>query len=239
MNTLITWKELGYLSKDETFQNISTDDKQPAVYLFVYNNEKIIYVGETDNVLKRLKEHIKLFTTGGRTCFRVSNDVMNKGKKIYELMTLNRMLTLKSDQFEYYRKLSASKAIWIPSNDKSGKYWNSLYKEENNNFESDWLPYVRNDYLPRTRVWVAEFIDSTELMRNKEIRIALESQIQDILRKGLEYDMGYYTNSKQWSWLGKQEIIDREELNKFTFTFVGYPIVDKSTKEQLESKFSN
>lgn len=210
----VRWEELELLASTYKQKPIS------GVYLFVYKN-RIIYIGESTNIAYRVKTHKKHMLRGGFSSFKVDD-----GNDIYSLMSIQ--------SEEEYRELSKKGIVWIPSNSKDGKYWKHNYKDVNYNFNDFWFEYINSHYIHNLTVYATE-ITNENIKKNEIIRQTLESQLQIALRE--KFKIGYYTNTPNNSWLGKEEIVNEERRLEYKFNFTSFPEVDNCTKELLMAKF--
>ena len=201
----ITWKCLGEL-------NISHYENISGVYVFIYNNSRIIYIGEAVSpITRRIGKHRNHIRSGGFSIFKASDN-----EDIYHLMTYKGIKSTAPIKLEnYYKTKVQDEEIWIPSNKKKNKLWTAMYSDEI--FGDNWQSFVKDKYLTNIEVYVAE------LKKDEKLLKCLESQLQSIVRK--QFEIGYYKKHTQFSWIGKQEITDEEDLKKFVFDFNNFPVL--------------
>ncbi len=195
----IRWLHLGNLS------NFKTSDVS-GCYVFVYDNKRIIYVGTTSNIGKRLLYHLEAIKSGRRPIWRVKD-----AEDVYSLMKnpgKNRMNKLK--------ELALNNSIWInyESNEKCENILNPK-----DDFESNWKEYIENDFLPKIDIWI------TDINGKKEYSTLLESRLQILIRTA--FKLGSLRGKINQSWLGRIE--NPNISNEVIFKFKNYPKVDSET----------
>ncbi|MGA2298929.1 MAG: hypothetical protein ABSG15_15395 [FCB group bacterium] len=202
----IDWLPIGKLSEKKKI-DIS------GVYVFIYDSKRIIYVGQAVNpITRRIWQHKNHMLQGGFSIFRTQN------RDIYDLMACDKLKEKDSMGLsDYYRKLSETGEVWLPGYSKKQKLWDPLYP--NKHFVPYWQEYIREEYISKIDVYVAQ------LKKDKEILHTLESQIQSLIRA--ERFIGYYFSHPQFSWIGKQEITDKKKLYRFKFYFDNFPNIDE------------
>lgn len=100
-----------------------------CVYIWVYNEKRIIYVGTAlskGGALQRQKEHLKYLINGNEIFFDFSDYEMDP----YQLFI--RSKGKYQTDYDYLLEMANSKKIWINMDDKSGMhyYWDSMIKKE-------------------------------------------------------------------------------------------------------------
>ena len=200
----IWWTHLGTLSELKSTM-------LSGCYVFVWDNKKIIYVGTSSNIEKRLHYHIKAIKEGKRPVWRVDD-----GDDIYDLLK-----NFKSNKQKYLKFLARNGYAWI-NYENTSKVENLLNPSDD--FERNWKEYIESEFLPKIEVW------ATGINGNKALATTLESRMQILLR--LAFNLGsLYSNFNQ-SWLGK---IEHPNINnRVKFNFQNYPETDNQTLEVLK-----
>lgn len=200
MNNSFTWEPMGPLNSPYL-----TPDKIGGVYLLVFKGtpKRVIYVGQTGNFNRRIKEHQEAFLSGRRSIWRVMNN-----QDIYELMSHNG----EEEPHKYYASLAKryKRVLWATTDINKEEISNDLSKSDN--FDENWREFVRDKYIKNIEVWVCR-------TPNEEYtRLRLESQIQNALRT--HYSIGSHIHHPvdDMCFLGKVEFADKKFGVPYTFT---------------------
>jgi hypothetical protein len=208
---VITWQNIGILSN---FDKINGN----GVYLYVYNNEKIIYVGtafriNNKGLYKELRKNVNLFKYGGRTL-----RVPDPNEDIYNLFKYE-------ENYKTEIEYEENKKLWIPSITKINYKYISKFNQE---FTKEW-ENIAYDYINKINVYVT-FIE------NKQSCIMIESKIQDVITNYFELGEYTATNGRKSGKLGKQSM-KGEVINNFNLVFKGDLLVDEKTKAMINKHF--
>lgn len=211
MKTILNFEYQGTLAKLNKIEG-------NGVYLFVFNNTKIIYVGTSfrknnKGLNQRINENLKLFKCGGRT-FRlpISDD-------IYDTFKIE-----EKEELDYERKM----LLWIPSNSKINNFYLSKF---NTQFSLEWQALMK-EFINKVSVYAVKF-----KFEEKIIGIKIESLLQAEITN--YFILGEYkTNNGRLSGkIGKQSF-KRNELNDIKLIINGLHEIDNDTKEFLEKNFA-
>lgn len=214
----ITWHKMG------TLYDLQIKHGK-GVYLFIYDNIRIIYVGSTNDCFcNRITQHKLDMLHGGRTCWKP-----NQNEDIYNLMTfqykkLNDKDYTPDNLYNYYLEMFEEEKVWIPGDSKTDCFWEPLFNENRYiEFNNYWLDYIQNEYQKRINIWIASFPENPRIV---------ESSIQKAIRD--RFPIAYYIKRSNYSWLGKQEL---SETVKTKITFTNFPEVESETLNLLENNF--
>jgi predicted GIY-YIG superfamily endonuclease len=214
MNISFTW---------EPKNSIPKEGRVGGVYLLVFKGtpKRVIYVGQTQDFRERLKQHWDAFLSGKRSIWRVEDN-----QDIYELMSYNG----EKEAYKYYASLAKKGLLWAATDINQKEPINQLYKKDN--FIENWLTFVRNKYVVNIEAWVCKTPD------DKELRIRIESQIQNAIRSYYSIGSHIHHHVNDMCFLGKVDLPDKNS----SITFTNAPdISDEFTmvlQNQLENKAS-
>lgn len=203
-NENIWWTHLGNLSK---FKSTLLS----GCYVFVWNKKRIIYIGTSSDIEKRLQHHVNSIKSGKRPVWRVDDN-----EDIYDLMK-----NFKSNKQKYLKLLASNGYAWI-NYENTTKVENLLNPTDD--FDENWKDYTENEFLPKIEVW------ATGINGNKALATTLESRMQILLRSA--FNLGSLYSKFNQSWLGKVEHTNIN--NRVKFSFQNYPETDEQTIEVLK-----
>lgn len=219
----LEWKCAGTLN---IFNDTILDKK--GIYMFIYKNDfeykRIIYVGESRQVLNRVNDHKKHMVEGAFSIFKTDKD-----EDIYQFMIDNDYINKTNNDLrtEFLQKVK-NKELWIPGNKESlvKNIWDdnlTFDKFKSNNNE------IIGNYQNNISVWVAE----VPIYYNYKL---IESKIQKSLKQ--KHNIGYYNKSQ--SWLGREECKDVEVQKINIYNRVGINEIndfDADTQELFRNGF--
>ena len=168
-----------------------------GVYLIVHQGifERVVYVGVSNNIGRRISEHYEGYFRGNRTIYNAGcND------DVYKLMSAYKI----HNHTKYYQELANQHKIWASTTVYLNSPINLLSEEQEFGFQ--WEDILLNKYLPQLVVWALPFADYTY-----EKATVIESVIQTKLIKA--FDLRGFFNLKQISILGK---IEQPDLTKIS-----------------------
>ena len=202
-NENIWWTNFGNLSE---FKSTLLS----GCYVFVWDKKRIIYVGTSSDIEKRLHYHVNSIRSGKRPVWRVDDN-----DDIYDLMK-----NFKSNKKKYLKLLANNGYAWI-NYENTSKVENLLNPTDD--FDENWKDYIESEFLPKIEVW------ATGINGNKTLATTLESRIQILLRSA--FNLGSLYSKFNQSWLGKVEHPNIN--NRVKFNFQNYPETDEQTLEVL------
>ncbi|HIF9218261.1 TPA: GIY-YIG nuclease family protein [Photobacterium damselae] len=176
------WRFLGSLS-DARKSGCS------GVYLIVHQGvfDRVVYVGVSNNVGRRMSEHYYNYLKGYRTIYNAGRD-----DDVYKYMSAYKIY----NHTKYYKELANQGKIWASTTLNFGNPKNLLSK--NQEFDSQWESILLDKYLPQLVVWALPFANYSY-----EKATVIESVIQTKLITS--FDLRGFFNLKQLSILGKIE----------------------------------
>lgn len=176
------WRFLGSLSE-------ARKSGCSGVYLITHQGifERVVYVGVSNNVGRRISEHYEGYLRGNRTIYNAGcNDDVYKFMSAYKI----------HNHIKHYQELANQYNIWASTTVDSSNPLNLLSEEQQFGFQ--WEDILLNKYLPQLVVWALPLADYTY-----EKATVIESVIQTKLIKA--FDLRGFFNLKQISILGKIE----------------------------------
>ncbi|EMW0566128.1 GIY-YIG nuclease family protein [Vibrio parahaemolyticus] len=184
------WRFLGSLSE-------ARKSGCSGVYLIVHQGvfDRVVYVGVSNNVGRRISEHYEGYLRGNRTIYNAGqNDDVYKYMSAYKIR----------NHTKHYQELANQHKIWASTTVDLNSAINLLSEEQQFGFQ--WEDILLNKYLPQLVVWALPFADYTY-----EKATLIESVIQTKLVKA--FDLRGFFNLKQISILGK---IEKPDLTKIS-----------------------
>lgn len=203
------WRDLGSIEK-------AKQSGCSGVYLIVHNGKfnRVVYVGVSINVGRRIREHYDGYLRGNRTICNIQ-----KNQDIYSLLSAHKI----RNHIKEYQALAKNMKIWGST---------TLYKEsvinllaENQVFDSQWEDFVRNKYIPNLSVLALPMSNYSY-----EDATRIESVIQNRLIKA--FDLRGFFNVKNISLLGK---IEHPKLTKLDFDIEAPPRLDVASQLLLSN----
>jgi len=181
-----------------------------GVYLIVHQGafERVVYVGVSNNIGRRISEHYEGYLRGNRTIYNAGGN-----DDVYSFMSAYNI----RNHTKYYQELANKHHIWASTTVHFDCPRNLLSEEQEFSFR--WEDILLNRYLPQLTVWALPFADYSY-----EKATLIESVIQTRLIKA--FDLRGFFNLKQLSILGK---IEHPNLTKISNS-IGTPDVDSATK---------
>ncbi len=169
-----------------------------GVYLIVHQGtfERVVYVGVSNNVGRRISEHYEGYLRGNRTIYNAgcSDDV-------YKFMSVYKI----HNHTKHYQELASQHKIWASTTINLSSPINLLSEEQE--FGSQWEDILLNKYLPQLVVWALPISGYTYRKAS-----AVGSVIQTKLIKA--FDLRGFFNLKQLSILGKIEEPDLTKISQ-------------------------
>lgn len=204
----MNWRFLGSLS-DARKSGCS------GVYLIVHQGifERVVYVGVSNNVGRRISEHYDGYLRGNRTIYNAG-----RGDDVYKFMSTYRIY----NHTKHYQKLANQYKIWASTTCNLSNPINLLSEKQEFGFQ--WEDILVNKYLPQLVVWALPFADYTY-----EKASVIESVIQTKLIKA--FDLRGFFNLRQISILGK---IEHPNLTKISQR-IDSPKVDSASHVVLSN----
>lgn len=198
------WKCLGSL-KEAKSSGCS------GIYLIVHKGalNRIVYVGVSVNVGRRMREHYEGYLRGNRTIYNV-----DESEDVYSLMSSY----LIHNHIKEYKNLANVKKIWASTTITSIEPKNLL--SSNQNFSEEWEQILHKKYLPNLCVWALPLSNYTY-----EKATIIESLIQSRIIK--TFDLRGFFNLKDISILGK---IENTKVRKINIDFDCLPDLDDASK---------
>lgn len=181
-----------------------------GVYLIVHQGafERVVYVGVSNNIGRRISEHHEGYLRGNRTIYNAgSND------DVYSFMSACNI----HNHTKHYQELANNHQIWASTTVHFDDPRNLLAEDQEFSFR--WEDILLNRYLPQLVVWALPFSDYTY-----EKATIIESVIQTRLIKA--FDLRGFFNLKQLSILGK---IEHPNLTTIS-NDIGTPKVDSASQ---------
>ncbi|WP_286271634.1 GIY-YIG nuclease family protein [Thalassotalea hakodatensis] len=181
-----------------------------GVYLIVHKGKynRIVYVGVSNNVGRRISEHYEGYLRGNRTVYNAG-----KNDDVYSLMSAINI----RNHIKQYQKLARNHYIWASTTLHSDKPKNLLAKGQS--FSEQWQDITFDKYLPQLFVWALPISNY-----DYESVAKIESVIQKKLVAA--FDLRGFFNVKQLSILGK---IEYPKLNKYSLS-IDPPDLDFASK---------
>ncbi|MCQ8859933.1 GIY-YIG nuclease family protein [Plesiomonas shigelloides] len=168
-----------------------------GVYLIVHQGvfERVVYVGVSNNVGRRISEHYESYLRGNRAIYNAGHN-----DDVYKFMSAYKI----HNHIKYYQELANQYKIWASTTIDLRTPINLLSEKQQFGFQ--WEDILLNKYLPQLVVWALPLANYTYEKATK-----IESVIQTKLIKA--FDLRGFFNLKQISILGK---IEQPNLTKIS-----------------------
>lgn len=206
------WRFLGSLS-DARRADCS------GVYLIVHQGlfNRVVYVGVSCNVGRRINEHYEGYLRGNRTIYNAGHN-----DDVYRLMSTYKI----RNHIKYYQSLARDYEIWGSTTLHFDTPKNILAK--NQTFDATWESIAFEKYIPQLVVWALPMANYCYSNATK-----IESVIQSKLIKS--FDLSGFFNAKYVSILGK---IEKPYLKKVKCLIIDVPDVDSASKIIFSNLYS-
>ncbi|WP_421236623.1 hypothetical protein [Aeromonas jandaei] len=181
-----------------------------GVYIIVHQGlfERVVYVGVSNNVGRRVTEHYEGYLRGNRTIYNAgSND------DVYRFMSSYKI----HNHTKYYQNLAKEYNIWASTTVYLDCPKNLLSEEQC--FCHHWKDILFDRYLPQLVVWALPLANYSYEKATK-----IESVIQTKLIRA--FDLRGFFNLKQLSLLGK---IEHPSLSKIWYD-ISAPKIDSASQ---------
>ncbi|EPW5033535.1 TPA: GIY-YIG nuclease family protein [Yersinia enterocolitica] len=190
-----------------------------GVYLIVHQGifNRVVYVGVSCNVGRRINEHYEGYLRGNRTIYNAGHN-----DDVYCLMSTYKI----RNHIKYYQSLAKNYEIWGSTTLHFDSPKNILAK--NQTFDATWESIAFEKYIPQLVVWALPMANYSYSNATK-----IESVIQSKLIKSF-YLRGFF-NAKDLSILGK---IEKPYLEKIKYFIIDSPDVDAASKIIFNNLFS-
>ncbi|HHH0827012.1 TPA: GIY-YIG nuclease family protein [Yersinia enterocolitica] len=190
-----------------------------GVYLIVHQGifNRVVYVGVSCNVGRRINEHYEGYLRGNRTIYNAGHN-----DDVYCLMSTYKI----RNHIKYYQSLAKNYEIWGSTTLHFDSPKNILAK--NQTFDATWESIVFEKYIPQLVVWALPMANYSYSNATK-----IESVIQSKLIKS--FDLRVFFNAKDLSILGK---IEKPYLEKIKYFIIDSPDVDAASKIIFNNLFS-
>lgn len=198
-----------------------------GVYLIVHQGlfNRVVYVGVSCNVGRRINEHYEGYLRGNRTIYNAGHN-----DDVYRFMSTYKI----HNHTKYYQSLAGDYKIWASTTLHFDSPKNILAKKQT--FDATWESIAFEKYIPQLVVWA---LPMANYCYSNATRI--ESAIQTKLIKS--FDLRGFFNVKSLSILGKIEHLYLEKIRDF---IIDSPDVDQASKlifsnlytKETDSKFS-
>lgn len=207
------WKYLGSLSE-------ASNSGASGVYLIVHKGiyNRIVYVGISVNIGRRISEHYEGYCRGNRTIYDV-----DKYGDVYNLMS---SLSI-NNHIKEYKRLAFNRKIWASTTITSFHPRNLL--SEGQSFDDEWKQILYSKYLPSLSVWALPLSSYSY-----EKASMIESCIQYRIIKN--FDLRGFFNLKNISILGK---IENNKISHANVRFNILPDVDDVSKIIIDNIYSS
>jgi len=203
------WKDLGSLEQ-------AKNSGCSGVYLIVHNGKlnRVVYVGVSVNVGRRINEHYEGYLRGNRTICHVQAD-----QDIYSLLSAHNI----RNHIKEYQRLAKNMKIWGSTTIYKDPAINLL--DDNQVFDLKWKNFVSDKYIPHLSVLALPMLNYSYESATK-----IESVIQNRLVKA--FDLRGFFNLKSISVLGK---IEHPKLTKLDFDVTPPPRLDFASQLLLSN----
>ncbi|THB83568.1 GIY-YIG nuclease family protein [Pantoea allii] len=193
MDLIMEWRFLGSILE-------ARKSGCSGVYLIVHKGlfNRVVYVGVSCNVGRRINEHYEGYMRGNRTIYDAGHD-----DDVYRFMSAYKI----HNHTKYYQALAKKNKIWAYTTLHSDSPKNLLAKKQT--FDADWQRIAFEKYIPQLVVWA---LPMASYCYSKASRI--ESVIQSKLIKA--FDLRGFFNVKNLSMLGKIENPYMDKVKVFT-----------------------
>ncbi len=182
-----------------------------GVYLIVHKGlfNRVVYVGVSCNVGRRINEHYDGYLRGNRTIYDAGHD-----DDVYRFMSAYKI----HNHTKHYQALAKDYKIWASTTLYSDLPKNMLAKRQT--FDIKWQSIALEKYIPQLVVWALPMASYCYLNASR-----IESVIQSKLIKC--FDLRGFFNIKQLSILGKIEYPHMEKVKIF---IIDTPDLDPASK---------
>ncbi|MGL9552525.1 GIY-YIG nuclease family protein [Pectobacterium sp. S5] len=182
-----------------------------GVYLIVHQGifNRVVYVGVSCNVGRRINEHFEGYLRGNRTIYNAGHN-----DDVYRLMSTYKI----RNHIKYYQSLAKNYEIWGSTTLHFDSPKNILAK--NQTFDATWESIAFEKYIPQLVVWALPMANYCYSNATK-----VESVIQSKFIK--YFDLRGFFNAKHLSILGK---IEKPYLEKIKYLIIDSPDVDAASK---------
>ncbi|EHD3299462.1 GIY-YIG nuclease family protein [Salmonella enterica subsp. enterica serovar Oranienburg] len=190
-----------------------------GVYLIVHQGlfNRVVYVGVSCNVGRRINEHYEGYLRGNRTIYNAGHN-----DDVYRLMSTYKI----RNHIKYYQSLARDYEIWGSTTLHFDTPKNILAK--NQTFDATWESIAFEKYIPQLVVWALPMANYCYSNATK-----IESVIQSKLIKS--FDLSGFFNAKYVSILGK---IEKPYLKKVKCLIIDVPDVDSASKIIFSNLYS-
>ncbi|CPR18952.1 GIY-YIG nuclease family protein [Brenneria goodwinii] len=190
-----------------------------GVYLIVHQGifNRVVYVGVSCNVGRRINEHYEGYLRGNRTIYNAGHN-----DDVYRLMSTYKI----RNHIKYYQSLAKSYEIWGSTTLYFDSPKNILAK--NQTFDAAWESIAFEKYIPQLVVWALPMANYSYSNATK-----IESVIQSKLIKS--FDLRGFFNATDLSILGK---IEKPYLENIKYFIIDSPDVDAASKIIFNNLFS-
>lgn len=190
MEFSMNWRFLGSLAE-------ARKSGCSGVYLIVHQGvfERVVYVGVSNNVGRRISEHYESYLRGNRAIYNAGHN-----DDVYKFMSAYKI----HNHIKHYQELANQYKIWASTTIDLSTPINLLSEKQQFGFQ--WEDILLNKYLPQLVVWALPLANYTYEKATK-----IESVIQTKLIKA--FDIRGFFNLKQISILGK---IEQPSLTKIS-----------------------
>ncbi|WP_419245966.1 GIY-YIG nuclease family protein [Serratia sp. NFX21] len=204
MDFKMEWRFLGSIS-DARKSGCS------GVYLIVHQGlfNRVVYVGVSCNVGRRINEHFEGYLRGNRTIYNAGHN-----DDVYRFMSSYKI----HNHIKYYKSLAKDYKIWASTTVHFDTPKNILAK--NQDFDATWKSIAFETYIPQLKVWA---LPMANYCYSNATRI--ESVIQTKIIKA--FDLRGFFNVKPLSILGK---IEHPHLEKIRDFIIDSPDVDLASQ---------
>ncbi|EAO0351968.1 GIY-YIG nuclease family protein [Salmonella enterica] len=178
---------------------------------------RVVYVGVSCNVGRRINEHYEGYLRGNRTIYNAGHN-----DDVYRLMSTYKI----RNHIKYYQSLARDYEIWGSTTLHFDTPKNILAK--NQTFDATWESIAFEKYIPQLVVWALPMANYCYSNATK-----IESVIQSKLIKS--FDLSGFFNAKYVSILGK---IEKPYLKKVKCLIIDVPDVDSASKIIFSNLYS-
>jgi hypothetical protein len=199
------WKYLGNISK---CFSIAFGGVYLITHLGCYH--RILYVGTSNNIGRRMQQHYEGYFRGNRTIWKVT-----KSEDAYSLMTSFHI----TNYVNHYRKLAELNRIWASTTLEMIFPKNLLLP--NQTFSDDWMQFLKHEYLPNIGIWALK-ISPYYAYQAVKMESAIQQRLVDLFK------LGRFFNHRDLSVLGKIEFNNRRV--KIPESFATIPEIDAASQ---------
>lgn len=182
-----------------------------GVYLIVHQGlfNRVVYVGVSSNVGRRINEHYEGYLRGNRTIYDAG-----RNDDVYRFMSTYKI----HNHIKYYQNLAKKYNIWASTTLHFDSPENLLAKKQT--FDATWQSIAFEKYIPQLVVWALPMANYCYTNATK-----IESVIQSKLVSS--FHLKGFFNVEHLSILGK---IENPFLEKIKFFIIDSPDVDPASK---------